>query len=417
MALPSQHDRLVLRRPDDWHVRLRDDDVMSAVASYTARRFQRAIVMPNLVPPILTIAAAEAYRERIKRAVDPELRFDPLMALMSPFSRDGARATVVQSSQQRDAMLAPQCVEPCAASGVEGRWPRRHLLLVANLQSRRGGQGLEAAKSALEAAGYSFEILPLDRDSKLSQQIHRRRHAVDAVAVAGGDGTLNAVAQPLIDTGLTLLILPTGSANDLARTLRIPSDLSRATELLESGQVREIDVGIANGHAFFNVASIGLGALVTQLVHPKVKKLLGSTAYGLAALQALMKIRPFTARIRGAGWDVEVKTFQVSVGNGRYYGGGTPIEARAEIDDGQLDLYSLEASDLLRLLVMAPKIRHGQQRLAAQVRVGACTRFEVHTRLSHPVSLDGEIVTRTPVIFTIRPRAVRVLTPQDLIRQ
>ncbi|MDO9248352.1 MAG: dihydroorotase [Phenylobacterium sp.] len=79
MTLPSQHDRLVLRRPDDWHVHLRDGDVLSAVASYTARQFRRAIVMPNLVPPILTVAAAEAYRQRIRQAVDPALRFDPLM--------------------------------------------------------------------------------------------------------------------------------------------------------------------------------------------------------------------------------------------------------------------------------------------------------------------------------------------------
>lgn len=263
----------------------------------------------------------------------------------------------------------------------------------------------------MDEDGCSFETLPLGRDGKLREQIYRRRHLVDAVAVAGGDGTLNAVAQTLIDTGLPLLILPTGSANDLARTLRIPTDLACAVDLLRSGQVREIDVGMANGHAFFNVASIGLGALVTQLVHPKVKKWLGRGAYGVAALQALTKVRPFTAHISGAGWEVEVKTFQVSVGNGRYYGGGTPVEARAQIDDGRLDLYSLEASNLLGLLLMAPKIRHGRQARAAQVRVDACTRFEVRTRRAQPVSLDGEIITQTPVIFTIRPRAVRVLTP------
>jgi len=335
---------------------------------------------------------------------------------MSPLSREWPPAPGALSRRARAATSSAVHDEAWVAGGVAAQWPRRHLLLIANLQSRRGRRGLESAQSALRAAGYSFETLPLDRDFKLAQQIHRRRHLVDAVAVAGGDGTLNAVAQPLIDTGLPLLILPTGSANDLARTLGIPTDLPRAVDLLRSGQVREIDVGIANGHAFFNVASIGLGALVTRLVHPKVKKLLGRGAYGLAALRALFKVRPFTARIRGAGWDVEVKTFQVSVGNGRYYGGGAPVEARAQIDDGQLDLYSLEASDLLRLLVLAPKIRHGRQALAAQVRVGACTRFEIHTRRSHPVSLDGEIVTQTPVIFTVRPRAVRVVAPQDLKR-
>ncbi|MFC3053067.1 dihydroorotase [Kordiimonas pumila] len=71
--------RLVIRQPDDWHVHLRDGDMMAAVASYTARQFGRAIVMPNLTPPITTVAAAEAYRERIKAAVSADLGFTPLM--------------------------------------------------------------------------------------------------------------------------------------------------------------------------------------------------------------------------------------------------------------------------------------------------------------------------------------------------
>ena len=72
-------DRLTIRRPDDWHVHLRDGPMLSAVAPYTARRFGRAIIMPNLTPPVTSVAAAEAYRERIMAAVDPASGFTPLM--------------------------------------------------------------------------------------------------------------------------------------------------------------------------------------------------------------------------------------------------------------------------------------------------------------------------------------------------
>jgi dihydroorotase len=68
---------LTIRRPDDWHVHLRDGEMLKLVAPFTARQFARAIVMPNLVPPIASIAAAEAYRERIVEATGPE--FAPLM--------------------------------------------------------------------------------------------------------------------------------------------------------------------------------------------------------------------------------------------------------------------------------------------------------------------------------------------------
>jgi dihydroorotase len=70
---------LTLRRPDDWHVHLRDGAMMTAVLPYTARAFARAIIMPNLVPPVTTAAAAEAYRARILKALPPGRRFTPLM--------------------------------------------------------------------------------------------------------------------------------------------------------------------------------------------------------------------------------------------------------------------------------------------------------------------------------------------------
>ena len=70
---------LVIRRPDDWHVHLRDGEMLRLVANYTARQFARAIVMPNLTPPVTTIDAAVAYRERIVAAVEPGHRFTPLM--------------------------------------------------------------------------------------------------------------------------------------------------------------------------------------------------------------------------------------------------------------------------------------------------------------------------------------------------
>jgi dihydroorotase len=75
----SSPNRLTIRRPDDWHVHLRDGAVMAGVAAYTARQFARAIVMPNLSPPVTTVEAAAAYRSRIVAALPAGAQFTPLM--------------------------------------------------------------------------------------------------------------------------------------------------------------------------------------------------------------------------------------------------------------------------------------------------------------------------------------------------
>ncbi|MDB5458426.1 MAG: dihydroorotase [Caulobacteraceae bacterium] len=76
---PPSPDRLIIRRPDDWHVHLRDGEMLRAVLGHTARQFGRAIVMPNLSPPVTTVARAISYRDRIIAALDPGAAFEPLM--------------------------------------------------------------------------------------------------------------------------------------------------------------------------------------------------------------------------------------------------------------------------------------------------------------------------------------------------
>jgi dihydroorotase len=82
--------RLIIRRPDDWHVHLRDGDMLKAVAGYTARTFGRAIVMPNLDPPVTSLEAAEAYRSRILAALPERTDFTPLMTLYLTDAADPA---------------------------------------------------------------------------------------------------------------------------------------------------------------------------------------------------------------------------------------------------------------------------------------------------------------------------------------
>jgi dihydroorotase len=89
--------KLTLTRPDDWHLHLRDGDAMQAVLPDTASRFARAIVMPNLKPPVTTVAQAAAYRERILGAVPPAPSFEPLMTL---YLTDNLPASEIEAAKQ-----------------------------------------------------------------------------------------------------------------------------------------------------------------------------------------------------------------------------------------------------------------------------------------------------------------------------
>ena len=110
--------RLILRRPDDWHVHLRDGDMLDAVAPSTARQFARAIIMPNLDPPVTTIAAARAYRDRILEAVGGA-RFTPLMTGYLTDDADPAElASGFEAGVFAAAKLYPAHATTNSASGV-----------------------------------------------------------------------------------------------------------------------------------------------------------------------------------------------------------------------------------------------------------------------------------------------------------
>ena len=88
--MTAQSQVLKIRRPDDWHIHLRDDDMLKTVVPYTSEFYGRAIVMPNLVPPVTTVAAAIAYRQRIMDAVPAGHDFTPLMTCYLTDSLDPA---------------------------------------------------------------------------------------------------------------------------------------------------------------------------------------------------------------------------------------------------------------------------------------------------------------------------------------
>ncbi|MFE8118514.1 lipid kinase [Brenneria goodwinii] len=241
-----------------------------------------------------------------------------------------------------------------------------------------------------------------------------RAHAndVDFVIIGGGDGTLNSAAQALVDTGLPLGVLPLGTANDFARTLGIPRDLKLAVQIIAAGNLRSIDLGEVNDHLFFNVSSIGFSAALARGLSAKSKKRWGTLGYALAAFKLLKQSRPFRVEIEHDGIKERVRTVQVSVGNGRFYGGGMTVEQTAAPDDGRFDVYSLEISHWWEMLALVPFLRRGTHGRWRKVRTFSATRLTLHTAKPHDINADGELIGKTPATFILREKAIRVFAPQ-----
>ena len=290
------------------------------------------------------------------------------------------------------------------------RAPKRALIL-ANPCARHGEQSLGPAIDLFHEASIATFELPQASTLSLADAIRAHKSEIDFVVIAGGDGTLNAAAPALHETCLPFGILPMGTANDFARTLAIPNDLAAAAKVIIDGHQRAIDLGEVNGCFFFNVASVGFSAAVARQITTTAKKRWGTLGYCFAALSLLRQSAPFAVEIEHDGAIEIAKTVQVSIGNGRFYGGGMIIDETAALDDGRLDVCSLEIDHWWELIALVPALRRGTQKRWRKVRAFPATSLKITTRRPRDINADGEIVGRTPATFAVRPGVLKVFAP------
>lgn len=288
----------------------------------------------------------------------------------------------------------------------------RRALLIVNRYARRGRNSLIEAVNQLQGLGFDLIEVEVEKPQYFSDAIRHYCHQVDLAIVGGGDGTLNAAVEGLVESQLPLGILPLGTANDLAHTLGIPTSLPEACQIVAKGQLQRIDLGWVNGKHFFNVASLGLSVQIAERLNRGTKRRWGVLAYAATALGVIWQVKPFRADICLDGKLIRVKTVQIAVGNGRYYGGGMTVCEDAAIDDCQLHLYSLNVRHWWQLIAALPSVWQGQHRAWSGVHACKCQEIEVYTHEPYFINTDGELTTHTPARFRIIPKALSVLTPR-----
>lgn len=306
---------------------------------------------------------------------------------------------------------------PLAASREDaGPRPAPHdasrVLVVVNRKARSGEADLEPALAALAAAFGEPTILDIEDPAELAKRLEEAcGPEIDRVIVAGGDGTINSTLPVLLRAGKPLGVLPLGTANDFARTLGIPADLDAAAAIIVAGKTERIDVGVVNGRYFLNAAGLGFSTKLQSDLPAWAKRRFGPLAYAIGVARRWRRHRPFLVSIAHDGRTFRHRVIQVTVANGRYYGGGMTAEQDARIDDGQLDLVMVMPGEWWRHVRSVIGLKRGVYPEVAPVVAERLGAFELRTLRPEWIATDGERSTQTPATFAVVPRALEVYTP------
>ncbi len=232
----------------------------------------------------------------------------------------------------------------------------------------------------------------------------------DCLMAAGGDGTVNRVAELCLKIGAILAVLPSGTANDFARNLDIPAEPSEIARLVAEGTVQKVDVAVSGERIFLNVAHIGLGTLPSRQASSPTKKWLGQFSYVATLIQQLGAQRGFHARIQSDDSALEGRWLSVAVATGAYFGGGHEIP-QASANDGLLDIIAVKPRPLAQLLfafLMVRLNRKTPRRTSTVIQIKS-KWCQVETSRPKTITVDGDEAGKTPFKATCQAGILQVI--------
>jgi diacylglycerol kinase (ATP) len=296
--------------------------------------------------------------------------------------------------------------------------------LLANPAARAGAHAGAAMRAAerLRERGVQTAIVSGGSAAESSSLLRTAIDVgVDAVAVAGGDGTVHLALQQLAGTGIPLGIIPVGTGNDFAATLGLRElDVVAAADAIAGGATRRVDlarVTRADGTVayFGSVLASGFDSKVNDRANA-MRWPRGGSRYNIAILREFVALRgiPYEIDLRLADGTSERfagDLVMATVGNGRTYGGGIPICPDADPADGLLDVVTVRPAGRLRLLRLLSRVYRGTHASVPEVTM----RRARSARLSAPgvtAYADGDPIGALPLAIDVARGALTVFSPQ-----
>ena len=281
---------------------------------------------------------------------------------------------------------------------------------------------LEKARRIFRDAGIETELqntaAPGEATTLARSAVQESR---DLVIVCGGDGTVNEVVNGLACSQVPLAVLPAGTANVLAKELRLPWNLSRAAERIVHAQYVRIALGLAipdkasgEPRYFLSVAGAGADGALVSAVRPEFKRQAGIFAYWQEGFRQLTRYKFPMFRTQMAGNPINVDASLVIVGRTKHYGGPFMITTEADLLQPEFELAFVTTRSAWRYLAYMPLIWTGKLRTARYVQFfkTSCLHCATSGKSQVHVQVDGEPAGNLPVEFRIVPDALTLAIPQ-----
>lgn len=233
----------------------------------------------------------------------------------------------------------------------------------------------------------------------------------DIVVAVGGDGSINEVAPALMNTPVSLGIIPAGSGNGLAMHLGYGREIGKAVQKLNTAVEKIIDVGTLNGRHFINLAGIGFDGLVSNMMKGSPKR--GFLPYFFKSVEAGLTYDPVECRIELDDRVVTEKCFAIAVANGPMYGYNVQIAPDARLDDGFFEVVLLKDAPRWQYFAAVPATLQGKIYGENFVEHFSSRKVVVSAGKKLYVHVDGEGFTlEEPIQFEMKPRTLKILVPE-----
>lgn len=237
-------------------------------------------------------------------------------------------------------------------------------------------------------------------------------HSFNRLWIAGGDGTIHQVINSLFrcKCEIPIGIFPVGTANDFAYYFNFPDTIDEMTEILLRDNYTYCDIGVANGHYFLNVASLGFLIDVSQKTDKKAKNTLGVLAYYLKGAEELTNLKPVKVSIRSKEVSRDDEVYFVLIMNGKSAGGFKKIAPLASISDGMLDVYIFKKCPVIELIPLIIKVTSGEHAESPYVDYFQTAELTVDCKEMVGTDMDGENGFDFPVRVSMSPRRLKLIT-------